>query len=113
MEYVGDEEDVAGADEGRYRVVVSHGARQAEARDEPDPGAHELDGGHEREGDDGGPEEAVAVRGSGDRIGGDAARIVVGCARDEAGAQDLEVANRGIVRVVRRGRLVAHLVRSC
>src|SRR5256885_14111965 len=80
-------------------VVAAYGARQAAPGDEADPRADELDGRHQREGRERGPEHPVAERGARDGVGRDAARIVVRRARDEPRPEELEVADERVVTV--------------
>jgi hypothetical protein len=108
VEDVGHEKDEAGPRDERTRVVLSHRPRQSPSRDEADPRAHELDGGHEGKRDHRRPQEEIAVSRSRDGVGGDAAGVVVGGARDEAGPEDPEVANDRVVRVIGRPLLVGH-----
>ena len=69
--------------------------------DEPDPRARELDGRHEGKRGERRPQHAVAELRARDRVGGDAAGIVVRGAGDKPRPQDLEVADDGIA--ARRG----------
>ena len=61
------------------------------ARHEPESGGKLLDGGRERERDDGHPQEAEPERRADLRIRADARRIVVGRAGDQGRAQAREV----------------------
>ena len=61
------------------------------SRHEPEPAGKLLDGGGEREGDDGHPQEAEPEGRTDLRVRSDARRVVVGRARDEGRAQPREV----------------------
>ena len=60
------------------------GPGEAPARDPPDQGADHLDGRHQGESEQHGPQQAIAELGAGLAVGGNAAGIVVGCAGDKA-----------------------------
>jgi hypothetical protein len=89
----GDVEDVragehhAHRDEHRARVAAAQRAGEADAAHQADARAHQLHGDHQRQRDDRGPERRVAVGRAGDRVGRDAARIVVGGSRDQSGTE--------------------------
>jgi len=68
---------IAAADDGGETAAGYH----AEAR------AHELHGHHEGEREERGPERAIAEGGAGYGVGGDARRVVIGGAGNEAGAE--------------------------
>ena len=69
------------------RVVATDVVRETPAGGAADARADQLDGRHQRPGQHGGPQQAVAEGGAGLRVGGDAARIVVGGAGDQAGTE--------------------------
>jgi hypothetical protein len=77
---------------GRWRriLVASPAADAAYAR------ADGLYAHHQRQGQDHGPQHLQAELGTGLRIGGDAAGVIVGRARDQAGAQFAEPATGGL-----------------
>ncbi len=76
----------------RPREHEHHVAGKALAGDAADARAHRLHRDHHRPGQHHGPQQPHAGLGAGLRIGGDAARIVVGRAGDEARPEPLEEA---------------------
>jgi ferritin-like metal-binding protein YciE len=67
---------------------VAEGRGEAPAGGQADLGRDELYRRHHRDREQRGPQEAEAERGARDRVGGDAGRVVVGRARDDARAED-------------------------
>jgi hypothetical protein len=84
-------------------ITCAHVARQAAAGDPPDLAADQLDGGHQRIGQQHGPQQAVAEPRAGLGIGGDARGIVVGRAGDQPGPS---CSNRAMERILRRRDMV-------
>jgi|HubBroStandDraft_6_1064221.scaffolds.fasta_scaffold19372_4 hypothetical protein len=82
-----DHDDRAGKD-------LRHVRRESAARHPADAGTHRLDRDHHRPSQYDGPKQVEARLGAGLRIGGDAARIVVSCPGDYAGAEALEQASQ-------------------
>ena len=78
--------------QGEYGLDVGG---QSLAGDVPQARAHHLNAHHQRIGEQYRPEHVVAELGAGLAVGRDAARVVIGSARDEAWAQLLDP---GIVR---------------
>src|SRR5262249_57825633 len=95
----GAEQDERGAEYEPARVVLADRPGQAPSRDETDPRAHELDGGHQGEREEGRPQERVAEGRARDGVCRDPAGVVVGRAGDETGPQGLEVAEDRVVGV--------------
>ena len=65
-------------------------AGQTHAADHADLRAQELHDGHQRPGDDRGPERDETERGPGDRISSNAGRIIVGGAGDQTRSEFLK-----------------------
>ena len=84
---VGHDQERAGRPQHAARVAVADHARQTPAADHPEPRAHELHRGHEREGEQRGPEWRVPEGGARHRVGRDAGGIVVGRPGDEPRAE--------------------------
>ena len=59
----------------------------AETGDAADPGADLLDDDHQRQAEEHGPGQRVAVLGADLAVGRDAARVIVGRSRDQAGTE--------------------------
>ena len=87
---VGDQQETDDAVQHRPRKHRLHIRGQALARDEPETRADHLDAHHQRVGEQHRPQHAVAELRAGLGIGRNAARIVVGRARDEARSQLLD-----------------------
>ena len=87
VEDVRDREEPAGGPEHATAVTAADHAREAAARDHPEPRAHELDGDHEREREERRPELCVPEGRARDRVGGDPRGVVVGRPGDEPGAE--------------------------
>jgi len=68
-------------------IMTSQIRRQAMAAHRTDPGAHDLNGDHERIGQQDGPQHVEAELRTRLRIGGDTARVVVSCPGDESGSE--------------------------
>ena len=73
--------------EDRRRKMPPHVGRNSLPRHATDAGADLLNDAHQRVGEQGDPQHAESESRAGLRIRGYPARIVIGCARDEAGAQ--------------------------
>ena len=69
-------------------IAYAQHAGQPLPRDHAQPGTHQLHGRQQGKHEDRRPQEAVAISGPGDRIGGDGRRIIVGGAGDHARAQE-------------------------
>jgi len=107
VEDVGDEQQQAGGVQEPARIVMAHGAGQPAAGHEADPRARELDGRHQGQRHQRRPQHARSERRARHGIGRDAARVVVGSARDEAWAERPKVPDDRVVAVlIRRARLV-------
>ena len=99
--------------------MVADVARDAVAGDAADARADDLDADHQRRGQEHAPQHAEAELRAGLRVGGDAARVVVGRAGDEPGAEAIEEFARalrssvspGAKRPLRRARSIAALSR--
>ena len=81
-------------EEQRARVELPEHAREPASRHHADARAHELHGGHEREGEERRPERGEAEGGAGGGVGGDPRGIVVRRARDQPGPEPVEEAAR-------------------
>src|SRR5262249_3110104 len=77
--------------EKRTRDVAANGPGQPASRYETNSRADELDRRHQGKSPECGPQESGAEGRPGDRVGGDAARVIVGGAGDEPGSQGPEI----------------------
>src|SRR6185295_1565927 len=94
--------------EQRSREMIADVRRQAVPGDAPDARADDLDADHQRRGEYHRPQQPVAELRAGLRVRGDAARIVVGGAGDEAGPEPLQERHAAAVVLFLHFRVAFH-----
>jgi hypothetical protein len=97
VDRVGDEEGEDADPDQPGRKLPAQRDSEAHPGLERDAGAQLLHGGHQREGEEGGPEQPIAELAAHLRIGPDATGVVIAGACDQTRAQDLEVAQRALL----------------
>lgn len=90
VDAVGDKKQADKQENQWLRPDRPHIDGKPRARNPSDPCTHELDRGHQRVGQQHGPQHVEAKLGSGLRIGGNAARVIVRCPGNQAGTKFLE-----------------------
>jgi hypothetical protein len=94
---VGDEEHEDEEQEDRAGIAAAQGEGQALAGHKADAGAHVLDGRVQGQRQEAGPEQAVARARARQRVRGDAAGVIVGCAGYDARAGQGQQATDALV----------------